>query len=136
MTDGVILLVEDNAGDEELALRALRRCELTYEIKVARDGVEALDYIFAGPNPALVLLDLKLPKIDGIEVLRRLRADARTRRIPIVMLTSSNEDRDVRSCYDLGVNSFIRKPFEFSEFVDAVRQVAAYWLKLNEQPPR
>jgi CheY-like chemotaxis protein len=144
VTDSVILLVEDNSDDEELALRALRRCELPSTVKVARDGVEALEYIFAtgiyvgrDPRliPALVLLDLNLPKVDGIEVLRRVRADDRTRRIPIVMLTSSSEVSDLHSCYDLGVNSFIRKPLEFTDFVRAVKQVIGYWLELNEPSP-
>jgi two-component system, response regulator len=143
MSDKVILLVEDNPDDEMLTIRALKKNNVFNEVVVARDGVEALDYLFgtgihAGrdPNnpPALILLDLKLPKIDGLEVLRRLRADPRTRRLPIVILTSSKEEQDLFKSYDLGANSYIRKPVDFDQFVEAVRQLGLYWLVLNEPP--
>src|SRR5882724_10977770 len=133
----VIVLVEDNANDEELTLRAFRKTNITNRVVVVRDGVEALDYFFArgahaGRRPTevaqLVLLDLKLPKIDGLGVLRALRADARTRLIPIVVLTSSGEDQDMVSSYGLGANSYVRKPVNFTEFVDAVHQLSRYWL--------
>lgn len=136
-----LLLVEDNPDDVELTLRAFRRNQLTNEIVVATDGEEALDYLFctgahAGrdPNdqPSVVLLDLKLPKVMGLDVLKRLRADQRTRRLPVVVLTSSNEDRDVIASYDLGANSFVRKPVDFAQFLDAARQLGLYWLVLNE----
>jgi CheY-like chemotaxis protein len=139
-----ILLVEDNADDEELTIRALKKNNVTNNLAVARDGVEALDYIFgtgayAGRDiarlPGLVLLDLKLPKIDGLEVLRRIRADERTRRIPVTVLTSSKEEQDVIKSYDLGANSYIRKPVDFAQFTEAVRQLGIYWLMLNEAPP-
>ena len=139
-----ILLVEDNADDEELTIRALKKNNVTNSLVIARDGVEALDYIFGtGPYagrdvavlPGLVLLDLKLPKIDGLEVLRRIRADERTRRIPVTVLTSSKEEQDIFKSYDLGANSYIRKPVDFSQFTDAVRQLGMYWLMLNEAPP-
>jgi CheY-like chemotaxis protein len=139
-----ILLVEDNADDEELTIRALKKNNVTNELVVARDGVEALDYIFGtGPFagrdvarlPGLVLLDLKLPKIDGLEVLRRIRADERTRRLPVTVLTSSKEEQDVIKSYDLGANSYIRKPVDFGQFTEAVRQLGIYWLMLNEAPP-
>jgi two-component system, response regulator len=145
MFEKAILLVEDNADDEELTVRALKRNNVTNELVVARDGVEALDYLFgtgkyAGRNtailPGLVLLDLKLPKIDGLEVLRRIRADERTRRMPVTMLTSSKQEQDVIRSYDLGANSYIRKPVDFNQFSDAVRQLGLYWLMLNEVPPR
>ena len=138
-----ILLVEDKRNDADLALRAFAKSKIPNEIFVVRDGEEALDYLFAtgahsGRDPAsmpeVVLLDLKLPKVDGLEVLRRLRADERTRRLPVVVLTSSKEERDVMSSYDLGANSFIRKPVDFLEFVDAARQLGQYWLVLNEPP--
>jgi two-component system response regulator len=140
-----ILLVEDNPDDVELTLRAFRKSNLANDIVVARDGNEALDYLFvtgrhAGRSPLLepeiVLLDLKLPKVDGLEVLKRIRADARTRRLPVVILTSSKEERDVLQSYDLGANSFVRKPVDFGEFVDAARQLGLYWLVLNERPPK
>ena len=145
MTDKVILLVEDSQRDEELALRALRKNNIKNEVIVARDGVEALDYLFgtgtyAGRNtldglPTVVLLDIKLPKIDGLEVLRRIRADERTKLLPVVILTSSKEDRDRLEGYASGANSYVRKPIEFSEFAEAVRQLGLYWLILNEPPP-
>ncbi|MEW6338738.1 MAG: response regulator [Acidobacteriota bacterium] len=140
----VILLVEDNPDDEALALRALARNNIRNQVVVARDGAEALDYLFGtGPwsgvesrrPPAVVLLDLKLPKVDGLEVLQRLRADERTRAQPVVILTSSREERDVAASYELGANSFVRKPIDFEEFLDAVRQLGLYWLLINEPLP-
>jgi two-component system response regulator len=139
-----ILLVEDNPYDVELTLRAFQASKIKNEIVVVRDGKEALDYLFgtgayAGRDlrnaPEVVLLDLKLPKVDGHEVLRRMRADARTRRLPVVVLTSSNEEQDVIASYDLGANSFMRKPVDFAQFTDAARQLGLYWLVLNEPPP-
>ncbi len=139
-----ILLVEDNPQDLELALRALQKANVSNHIQVARDGVEALDFVFgegahAGrkltDGPKVILLDLKLPKIDGIEVLRRLKGDLRTRVIPVVVLTSSNEQRDVVESYHLGVNSYIVKPVNFERFAEAVRDLGFYWLLLN-QPPK
>lgn len=144
MSEKVILLVEDNADDEELTLRALRKSNILNRVVVARDGVEALDYLFARGAYAsrdpkeqvqVVLLDLKLPKLDGLEVLRTLRADARTKLLPVVILTSSAEEQDVVRGYDLGANSYIRKPVDFTQFVDAVRQLGLYWLVLNHPPP-
>ncbi|HLY97992.1 MAG TPA: response regulator [Candidatus Angelobacter sp.] len=139
-----ILLVEDNPDDEALTLRALRKNHLGNEIVVARDGVEALDYLFgtgtyAGRDlskmPEVVLLDLKLPKLDGLDVLQRLRADERTRCLPVVILTSSNEEQDRMQSYGLGVNSYVRKPVVFDQFIDAVGQLGLYWLVLNEPAP-
>jgi two-component system response regulator len=144
MADKTILLVEDNADDEELAIRALKKNNVTNNLVVARDGVEALDYLFgtgayAGRDtatvPGLVLLDLKLPKMDGLEVLRRIRANPLTRRMPVTVLTSSKEEQDLIKSYDLGANSYIRKPVDFNQFTDAVRQLGLYWLMLNEVPP-
>jgi two-component system response regulator len=145
MKDKVILLVEDSQRDEELALRALRKNNIKNEVIVARDGAEALDYLFgtgtyAGRNtldelPTVVLLDIKLPKIHGLEVLRRIRADERTRLLPVVILTSSKEEKDRLEGHALGANSFVRKPIEFSEFAEAVRQLGLYWLILNEPSP-
>lgn len=144
MTDKVILLVEDSQRDEELALRALSKNNITNTVVVARDGVEALDYLFATGAfaarratdlPTVVLLDIKLPKLDGLEVLRRIRGDDRTRLLPVVLLTSSKEDKDRLEGYASGANSFVRKPIEFSEFAEAVRQLGLYWLILNEPPP-
>ncbi len=144
MQDKSILLVEDNPDDEELTLLAFRKNNIMNEVAIARDGVEALDYLFgtgchAGRDldkmPAVVLLDLKLPKIDGLEVLRRLRADARTKRLPVVILTSSTQEEDMIASYELGCNSYVRKPVNFAEFVDASRQLGLYWLLLNETPP-
>jgi len=141
--DAEILLVEDNPNDVELALRALRKQNLDSKVYVVRDGAEALDFIFAAGNystrkmasrPKVVLLDLKLPKIDGIEVLRRMKADDRTSNIPIVMLTSSQEERDVAESYKLGVNSYIVKPVDFSNFVHAVGELGVYWNMLNRVP--
>lgn len=141
----VILLVEDNPDDETLTLRALRKNNILNDIIVARDGAEALDYLFgegasAGRDttqqPHLILLDLKLPKVDGLEVLKRLRADARTALQPVAVLTTSNEERDIVSSYELGVNSYIRKPVDFDSFIEAVRQLGLYWLVLNTPPPQ
>ena len=139
-----ILLVEDGPEDVELTLRALRKAHLTNQIEVAEDGAKALEYLFGtGPYagrdanlaPKLVLLDLKLPKLSGLEVLRRLRADERTQQVPVVVLTSSREDSDVAEAYQLGVNSYVVKPVEIERFVEAVGQLGLYWLLLNE-PPR
>jgi two-component system, response regulator len=140
----MILLVEDNPDDEVLTLRALRRNHIANEIVVVRDGAEALDY-FAGTGPftgrdlnempELVLLDLKLPKIDGLEVLQRLRQSDRTRLLPIVILTTSDEEKDRLQSYELHANSFIRKPVDFDQFADAIHQIGMYWLILNEPPP-
>src|SRR5881409_910546 len=142
MKDKVILLVEDNADDEALTRRALAKNNIQNTIIVAHDGVEALDCVFGtGPHegdpvvPVVVLLDLKLPKVDGLEVLRRLRADARTRLLPVVILTSSTEERDLVESYRLGANSYVRKPVDFAEFIDAARQLGLYWLLLNQPPP-
>ncbi len=144
MSERVILLVEDNPDDEALTLRAFKRQKINNEIVVARDGVEALDYLFgtgtfAGRDvrlaPQVVLLDLKLPRIDGLEVLRRIRKDERTKLIPVVILTSSNEERDLVEGYRLGANSYVRKPVDFVEFAEAVRQLGLYWLLLNASAP-
>lgn len=136
MSQRVILLVEDNPDDEELTLRALAKSNILNPVHVARDGVEALDFLrAANPLPQVVLLDLKLPKLDGLEVLRAVRADPRTRRLPVVILTSSREEQDIASSYDLGANSYIRKPVDFTQFVEAVRQLGLYWLVLNEPTP-
>jgi len=145
MNERNILLVEDNESDVDLTRRALARNRIANELKVVNDGQAALDFLFgegvhAGRDtsqvPALILLDLKLPKLDGIEVLGRLRADARTRRVPVVILTSSKEQDDLAAGYDGGANSYIRKPVDFHAFVEAIRQIGLYWLVLNEQPPR
>jgi CheY-like chemotaxis protein len=144
MLNKMIMLLEDNADDEALTLRALRKNNIQNEVVVARDGVEALDYLFGtGPHagrdtrikPLVVLLDLKLPKIDGLEVLRRLRADERTKFIPVVVLTSSKEEQDLINSYSFGCNSYIRKPVDYVQFVEAVRHLGLYWLVLNEAPP-
>lgn len=144
MKEKVILLVEDNPDDELLTLRALKKSNILNKVVVARDGAEALDYLFgvgayAGRDislrPQVVLLDLKLPKIDGLEVLRRLRSDERTALLPIVILTSSDEERDIVDSYKLGANSYIRKPVDFAQFTEAVRQLGLYWLVLNQGPP-
>ena len=144
MESKTILLVEDNPDDEALTLRALKRNNILNEVVVARDGAEALDYLFArgiysdrdpGISPEVVLLDLKLPKVDGLEVLRRIREDERTRRLAVVILTSSNEERDIIAGYELGANSYIRKPVDFNQFMEAVRQLGIYWLVLNVSAP-
>jgi two-component system, response regulator len=129
-----ILLVEDNADDEQLTLRAMRQSEVPNIIRVARDGAEALDHLFGPASsrlPDLILLDLKLPKISGLEVLQKLRAEEKTKSLPVVVLTSSDEERDILESYSLGANSYIRKPVDFDEFIDAVRQLGVYWLTLN-----
>ncbi len=144
MQSKTILLVEDNPDDEKLALRALKKNNILNEVVVARDGVEALDYLFGtgafadrdtSVMPQLVLLDLKLPKLGGLEVLRRLRAHPPTRLLPVVILTTSQEEQDLMNGYSLGCNSYIRKPVEFAQFTEAVRQLGLYWLLLNEAPP-
>ena len=138
MKSKTILLVEDNADDELLTLRALRRGHIDSDVVVVRDGAQALDYCFGTVQydlPDLILLDLKLPKVDGLTVLRRLRSDARTRLLPVVILTSSDEERDIVSSYDLGANSYIRKPVDFQQFQAAVRHLGLYWLTLNQLPP-
>jgi two-component system, response regulator len=131
-----ILLIEDNADDEQLTLRAMRQSDVPNIIRVARDGAEALDHLFgdgAGEKlPDLVLLDLKLPKVSGLEVLQKIRSEGKTRTLPIVVLTSSDEERDIVESYNLGANSYIRKPVDFDEFIDAVRQLGVYWLGLNK----
>jgi len=145
MEKRMLLLVEDNPDDEALTLRALRKNNISNEVVVARDGAEALDFLFCTGAyvsrdrhvlPEVVLLDLKLPKIDGLEVLRRLRADERTRLLPVVILTSSKEEQDVVNGYRLGANSYIRKPVDFDQFVEAVRHLGLYWLVLNESPTK
>ena len=144
MNNKTILLVEDNPRDEALTLRALKKSGIANAVVVARDGAEALDYLFktgtrpdgtAAELPTVVLLDLNLPKIDGLEVLRRIRGDERTKLLPVVILTSSNQEEDRFKGYDLGANSYIRKPVDFNEFAEAVRQVGLYWLILNEPAP-
>jgi len=145
MNDRQILLVEDNPRDEELTLRAFRKSNILNPVVVARDGVEALDYVFrrgsqAHRDPAdvfqVILLDLKLPKLGGLEVLKAIRADERTKLQPVVILTSSKEEQDLLEGFSLGANSYVRKPVDFSEFLEAVRQLGLYWLILNEMPPR
>jgi two-component system response regulator len=144
MDDKIILLVEDNPDDEALTIRALKKSNIRNEVVVARDGAEALEFLFgtgayAGRDtsiwPQVVLLDLKLPKVDGLEVLRRIRADERTQLLPVVILTSSKEERDLIEGYKLGANSYVRKPVDFSQFAEAVRQLGLYWFVLNEMPP-
>ncbi len=144
MGNTVILLVEDNPDDEALTLRAFKKSNIQNEIVVARDGVEALDYLFGTGSyvnrdltymPQLILLDLKLPKIDGLEVLEQLRGDQRTQHLPVVVLTSSREQEDLMAAYQNGANSYVRKPVDFVEFMQAVTQLGLYWLVLNEPPP-
>ena len=143
MDNKVILLVEDNPRDEALTIRALKKSNIINDLMVAHDGVEALDYIFgtgmhadARPViPQLVLLDLKLPKVDGLEVLRKIRANERTRRLPVVIFTSSSEEEDMIKSYDLGANSYVRKPVESEQFAEATKQLGLYWLLLNEAAP-
>lgn len=141
----IILLVEDNPDDELLTLRALAKNNIMNEVVVVRDGAEALDFLFGRGvyatrdlrvMPTVTLLDLKLPKIDGLEVLRQVRANEQTRLLPIVILTSSKEEQDLLTGYRLGANSYVRKPVDFAQFVDAVRQLGLYWLVLNERPPQ
>jgi two-component system response regulator len=145
MEQKLILLVEDNPDDEALTLRAFHKNNLMNKVVVARDGEEALDYLFRrgayserDPHevPEIVLLDLKLPKVDGMEVLRQIRADAHTRLLPVIILTSSKEEQDLIEGYREGANSYVRKPVDFKQFLEAVRQLGLYWLVLNEPPPR
>ncbi len=145
MNKKIILLIEDNPDDEVLTLRAFKKNNIINEVVVARDGAEALDYLFCEGNyaerdtsltPEIILLDLKLPKIDGLEVLKRIRADDRTKLIPVVILTSSREEQDIINGYGLGANSYIRKPVDFAQFTEAIRQLGMYWLVLNELPPK
>jgi CheY-like chemotaxis protein len=145
MNTKTILLVEDNPSDIELTQRALQKGHILNELVIASDGQEALDYLFgtgeyAGRDtsdfPALTLLDLKLPKVSGLDVLRKIRSEAATRRMPVVILTSSREEQDMAASYDLGVNSYIRKPVDFGQFVQSVAQLGLYWLVLNEEPPK
>ncbi len=144
MTNDVIFLVEDNPDDVELTLLALRRDDIADRVVVARDGEEALEYLFGAGRfdgrdvrdvPALMLLDIKMPKVDGLEVLERTRADPRTRRMPVVVLTTSDDGTDLAKAYDLGANSYIRKPIDFEKFVETVRQLGLYWLTQNMPPP-
>jgi len=144
VTQKVVLLVEDNPDDVDLTLRAFRKSNLLNEVVVTKDGVEALDYLFgagayAGRDtsvpPQVVLLDLKLPRLNGLEVLRRLRADERTQLLPVVVLTTSSEEQELIESYRLGANSYVRKPVNFIQFTEAVKQLGLYWLVLNEQPP-
>ncbi|HVE56047.1 MAG TPA: response regulator [Pyrinomonadaceae bacterium] len=141
MKKKIILLVEDNPDDELLMLRALTKNNIANDVIVTRDGVEALDYLFStgkygerDPNiiPELILLDLKLPKLDGLEVLKRIRADERTKLVPVVILTTSGEQKDIINSYDLGANSYVQKPVDFTEFVEATRQLGLYWLVINK----
>ena len=145
MIQKLILLVADNPDDEVLPLRALNKNRVANKIVVARDGVEALEYLFAtGPDvdrdplelPQVILLDLKLPKVDGMEVLRRIRSDPRTHMLPVVILTSSKEEQDLIQAYSNGANSYVRKPVDFNQFVEAIGQLGLYWLVLNEAPPQ
>jgi len=144
MSERYILLVEDNPDDEELTLLSLRKNNLAHDIVVVRDGVEAIDFLFGNGQyaqrdvahvPTVILLDLKLPKLDGLGVLKRLRADERTRTLPVVVLTSSSQDADVIASYNLGANSYVRKPVEFGAFVEAVSSLGLYWVLLNRPPP-
>ena len=144
MASSIILLIEDNPDDEALTLRALKKKNIANEVVIARDGAEALDYLFAKGAfkdrdgsilPAVILLDLKLPKIDGLEVLKAIRADQRTQFLPVVVLTSSNEEKDLLTSYSHGCNSYIRKPVDFDEFAEAIAQLGLYWLVLNQSAP-
>jgi two-component system response regulator len=140
----VLLLVEDNPTDEKLTIRAFKKSGLANEIVIVRDGAEALDYLFATGNyegrdpsvlPAVILLDLKLPRIDGLEVLRRVRADERTKSVPVVILTASKESEDIAQGYSLGANAYVRKPVDFAEFAETAKTLGLFWLLLNEPPP-
>ncbi|MGL5081683.1 MAG: response regulator [Microcoleaceae cyanobacterium] len=144
ISNKIILLVEDNPDDEALAIRALKRHHISNQVVVVHDGVEALDYLFgvgtyAGRDvsirPTVILLDLKLPRLDGLEVLRRLRADENTKLLPVVVLTTSSEEQDMLNSYNLGCNSYIRKPVDFIQFSEAIHQLGMYWLLMNEPPP-
>jgi two-component system, response regulator len=144
MESKMILIVEDNARDEALTLRALKKCNIMNDVVVVRDGVQAIDYLFGtgayvGRDlqvmPQVVLLDLKLPKVDGLQVLQKIRAEERTRRLPVVMFTSSSEEEDMIKSYNLGANSYVRKPVDFEQFVDATKQLGLYWLVLNQSAP-
>ena len=142
MTSSIILLIEDNSDDEVLTLRALKKNKIANEVVVARDGAEALDYLFGNGRdrdgstlPAVILLDLKLPKIDGLEVLKRIRADERTRFLPVVVLTSSKEEQDLWNSYSYGCNSYICKPVDFDSFIEAIAHLGLYWLVLNQGAP-
>ena len=144
MDNKVILLVEDNPRDEALTLRALKKSNIVNDVIVARDGVEALDYLFGtgahagrdlGVMPQMILLDLKLPKVDGLQVLQKIRADERTKRLPVVIFTSSSEEEDLIKSYNLGANSYVRKPVDFEQFLEATRQLGLYWLVLNQVAP-
>lgn len=143
MEERIVLLVEDNADDEELTIRTLQKNHLKNKIVVVRDGVEALDYLFGtgeysdrdlSVTPVLIMLDIKLPKLNGLEVLKKIKSDSRTSLIPVVMLTSSDEEKDLIESYQLGANSYVRKPVDFTEFQKSVRQLALYWVLLNESP--
>ncbi len=144
MNSKIILLVEDNPSDVALTQRAFTKSHVANELVVAEDGQEALDYLFGAgayagrditETPALILLDLKLPRVDGLQVLRQIRADERTRRLPVVILTTSKEEPDVAQSYDLGANSYIRKPVDFTQFIEAIQHMGLYWLVMNEPPP-
>jgi two-component system response regulator len=144
MENKMILLVEDNPDDEALTIRALKKNNISNDLSVVRDGAEALEFLFCtgayadrdrNEKPQLILLDINLPKLDGLEVLRRIRADENTRLLPVVILTSSKEEQDLIKGYSLGANSYVRKPVDFDRFVEAVRQLGLYWLILNEAPP-
>jgi len=143
MKDKIILLVEDNPDDVQLTKRALQKNNISNQLEVVHDGVEAMNHLLnaasgdnSSPLPTVILLDLKLPKMDGLEVLKRIRADERLKRLPVVILTSSKEEQDILKSYDLGANSYIRKPVDFEQFNEAVRQLGLYWLLLNEPPPK
>lgn len=138
ITSHTILLIEDNRDDEDLTVRALRKNKIANDIQVARDGAEALDILFAdgAELPQLIVLDLNLPKISGLEVLRRIRSDERTRLLPVVVMTSSQEDEDIIQSYSLGANGYVRKPVDFTQFSEAVRLLGLYWLVLNQSPVR